>query len=109
MLPFLFIPPGLLIIWGAIRLYKYYKKKNRKRQVTDFNLLTDTIVSLNEEDSLSTGSIECSICIEELKDIDRLVKLKCGHMFHQHCLTLWYLVEPYCPICRRFVVLSNFN
>lgn len=40
----------------------------------------------------------CSICIDTGK---KSVKTKCGHVFHHECLTVWYIKEGTCPLCRK--------
>ena len=59
----------------------------------------------------------CPICMEESKESE-MIKVKCGHFFHQRCLFLWTIQNPTqykeisyyqhdlvpltssCPICR---------
>lgn len=31
-------------------------------------------------------------------------KLRCGHLFHVHCLRSWLERQQTCPICRSLVV-----
>ena len=44
---------------------------------------------------------ECSICIEELNDVDEVLFTKCSHVFHKNCINKW--ISEYnikCPICK---------
>merc|ERR1712107_863247 len=47
---------------------------------------------------------ECSICLEESRD---LCRLPCNHCFHRHCIRTWFQSRPDsasrspCAICRR--------
>ncbi|CAL0327938.1 unnamed protein product [Lupinus luteus] len=47
--------------------------------------------------------LECSVCLCELKEGDKVRNLKCKHTFHKHCLDQWLLQEYYatCPLCRK--------
>ena len=52
---------------------------------------------------------ECSICLEELKDDDLVLFIKCEHNFHFKCLMKW--LKDYsnkCPICRNEVAKSRY-
>ena len=52
---------------------------------------------------------DCTICRNNLniqsiynqdKGIDSVVhKGKCGHSFHQECITKWIIINRICPIC----------
>lgn len=43
----------------------------------------------------------CSICIDEFKDNELLKQLKCGHIFHQECLSQWLINMDICPYCNK--------
>tara|TARA_Y100000996_G_C22156108_1_gene492533 strand:- start:150 stop:545 length:396 start_codon:yes stop_codon:yes gene_type:complete len=47
---------------------------------------------------------ECPICIEQFKGNDELYQLKCGHIFHTHCITEWININNICPTCRNTVI-----
>lgn len=46
------------------------------------------------------SSVDCTICIEELKEGDTSVFLPCKHWFHEDCVVLWLKEHNTCPICR---------
>ena len=55
-----------------------------------------------EEGSSSSISImECSICLENLKDGRFPEFLPCGHGFHCGCLEQWRSYSNCCPLCRN--------
>ena len=39
----------------------------------------------------------------EAKEEEKLVRLKCNHIFHQKCCTKWTKVQKVCPICRTVI------
>ena len=45
---------------------------------------------------------ECAICYEEYKQEDKIIKLKCNHIFHQKCIEDSYNIGNLktCPYCR---------
>ncbi|CAL1285590.1 unnamed protein product, partial [Larinioides sclopetarius] len=53
----------------------------------------------------STG-YECIICLESTS-LKEMKTLQCSHAFHRPCIDLWLEEERRCPICRRYIVLSQ--
>ena len=46
-------------------------------------------------------SIECSICLEEIKEGQKTLLIRgCRHGFHQECLDPWLVGNSTCPNCR---------
>ena len=47
----------------------------------------------------------CSICLEDVTSKGSSRKLKCGHMFHSNCLSMWLNSgnekAHCCPMCRK--------
>lgn len=41
----------------------------------------------------------CIVCLEDLHTNAK--RLKCGHMFHLHCLRRWLETNAICPTCRE--------
>ena len=46
---------------------------------------------------------ECLICMNEYKDDDEVVELKCDerHYFHAECLESWLKRKLECPLCKK--------
>lgn len=55
----------------------------------------------------SGGSSICTICLDEYRDGDRLIELRCGHVYHRSCLVDWLLRKNRCPLCSETVPLLN--
>ena len=65
--------------------------KNEFNQLDNFNFC-----------SLLNKECQCSICFEDMKENEQIVKLiGCGHLFHKICLELWLSRKPLCPNCKR--------
>ncbi len=48
---------------------------------------------------------KCGICLENFEDAmqdpeNKIVKLRCGHMFHRKCVEPWLKKKQTCPLCR---------
>jgi hypothetical protein len=43
---------------------------------------------------------DCSVCLETLTAERAVVRLGCGHGFHEPCIVQWLRVEKRCPNCR---------
>ncbi|KAF1892496.1 hypothetical protein Lal_00010962 [Lupinus albus] len=46
---------------------------------------------------------DCAVCLESLKDGERLVHLPCEHRFHFSCLKPWLDKNSQCPCCRATI------
>lgn len=46
----------------------------------------------------------CSICLIDYIDSENIVKLDCGHLFHEVCIKKWFIEKEICPLC-----ISNVN
>ncbi len=42
---------------------------------------------------------ECIICLEKMKENEKLMILKCTHIYHHECLSLWLSKKSICPLC----------
>lgn len=53
--------------------------------------------------SINVSVKECSICIEDLSDVDEeaIVLHDCSHVFHKVCLLRWIWSKSSCPLCRH--------
>ena len=42
---------------------------------------------------------ECLICLDEFKQGQQIIMIKCGHLYHKPCLDSWFLKKKTCPLC----------
>ena len=48
---------------------------------------------------------ECSICLEEFKELDRVKLFSCKqHIFHKDCIIKWLLDKDICPLCKKPII-----
>jgi len=52
------------------------------------------------EESKSTDTLVCPICLVDIIKGDRVVKLECDHLFHVGCISSWIARKAQCPACR---------
>lgn len=55
--------------------------------------------------------VECCICMEDfLADADsKILTPKCGHLFHELCMDIWFSKSASCPQCRKAVTRSELH
>ncbi|XP_065871348.1 probable E3 ubiquitin-protein ligase RHY1A [Euphorbia lathyris] len=84
-----------------------YKKKPPGLTSEDIDCLQSEIYSSSEEGKIACLSRDCSICLENFVDEDKLIHLPCEHRFHSACLDRWIRSCGDCPYCRRDIVVSS--
>ena len=57
-------------------------------------------VEVNEEFLKNCELNECSVCKEEFKLTEKVIKLPCNHVFHPNCINTWLSQHNSCPTCR---------
>lgn len=45
----------------------------------------------------------CPICLDEMDQLARVLRPKCGHEFHKACLVPWLRESSLCPVCKGAV------
>ena len=57
------------------------------------------------EKHLNRKEKECSICLEEFKELDRVKLFSCKqHIFHKDCIIKWLLDKDICPLCKKPII-----
>ena len=54
---------------------------------------------ITKAEYLKTEEQDCSICLGSM-EIQYIERLRCGHMFHRECLSVWMDLKNQCPTCR---------
>ena len=53
---------------------------------------------------------QCAICLNEVRSTRTNPPIRCGHMFHSHCLEEWkHKGKNTCTICRKVFDVSQFK
>jgi hypothetical protein len=59
---------------------------------------------------LSSECTTCAICLNTVRETRQNPALRCGHVFHSHCIEDWKSRgKQTCPICRKIFDGSNFR
>ena len=48
-------------------------------------------------------NIFCCICQLTTENKDKVLELKCNHVFHESCITEWIAYKNECPVCKKEV------
>tara|TARA_B110000908_G_C10263041_1_gene460838 strand:+ start:3903 stop:4325 length:423 start_codon:yes stop_codon:yes gene_type:complete len=56
---------------------------------------------LNEIGKKKRKYDKCLICLEDMKDDNKLYHLSCNHTFHNTCIWKWFKIKDTCPCCRK--------
>ena len=76
---------------------------NKEKNEEENNKIKDKIKNISQiyykKDEFENSS--CYICYDEFKDNELLNQLKCGHIFHQECLSQWLINKDNCPYCNQ--------
>lgn len=52
----------------------------------------------------------CAICLNTVRETRNHNPIRCGHLFHSHCLDDWKRRgKNTCPVCRKIFDGSNFK
>lgn len=52
----------------------------------------------------------CAICLDPVRETRQNTPIRCGHLFHSHCIESWkQRGNLKCPVCRRIFDGSNYK
>lgn len=52
----------------------------------------------------------CAICLCPVRETRRHAPIRCGHLFHSHCLDDWKQQGKHtCPVCRKIFDQSKYR
>ena len=109
-------PFFLEVLLGVCTFYTIYSTykiicnhRNRRRESgNQERLLENRINRIKKEEINFTNDLEnkeCSVCLEEFKENELLIKLECNHYFHGKCIHDWFKSNMNCPLCRLNLVI----
>ena len=85
------------------------RQKYYKISISQLNILSADYKSLKEYISLNKAkrNDECCICLDDIYN-KKIVKLKCGHIFHKSCLIKSMKNTKLCPYCRSEIEIEHY-
>ena len=51
----------------------------------------------------------CSICLDDYKEGETIIKLNCNHIYHKKCLEKWLLKNKTCPYCKTEIKPTEYE
>jgi E3 ubiquitin-protein ligase SHPRH len=82
------------------------RQKILQNQTGRLNYLTNLLKSEQLSTKETKELKECRIC---LMGVDNGFLTRCGHVFHDHCLTAWLVKHRRCPVCNQDVTPDSLN
>lgn len=55
----------------------------------------------NKELNILGGDLNCTICLSDYREGDKIKSLPCQHHFHLGCIDEWFKVDDICPLCKK--------
>lgn len=83
---------------------KGISKEEKEVKNNFFNYQKIPFKIYNKKNSGLYKSTNCTFCLNDFEDKEKLKKLKCEHMFHYECLDNWLDNEKTCPVCKEEVI-----
>jgi len=66
-------------------------------------------VLYRKTDEESAQQADCVICMEAFECGEYLLQVKCGHEYHEECISTWLHMSEKCPQCRANVYTGEPN
>lgn len=85
-------------------LQQYGEDERPQMNFNLYGLSPQQIVQTSRVINAAEGEGECSICIENFNDGEKVRVLSCGHKYHLPCIDVWLMQHPSCPLCK-----ADFN
>lgn len=80
-------------------LHDFLDIKRRRAIAAEHEFQRQSIARLRRASTYGEDPIECSICCGQLVESPK-ERLACGHLFHSHCINVWFQLQHTCPMCR---------
>jgi hypothetical protein len=62
------------------------------------------IPTVNVTQEVLDKNPNCSVCWEDFKLEEPVMKLECNHCFHKDCIVPWLELHGTCPVCRKVLI-----
>ena len=75
----------------------------KKRGVTQRERLRLAVFSASRKDTKDADGTpaSCLICMERVRERASVLRMPCGHLFHEPCIAKWLDSNRTCPTCRK--------
>jgi hypothetical protein len=86
------------------------RRSTRSRGLTSSALdtMTEEVIWSQElQSQLNIEQADCTVCLTDFQDGDRVRLLQCSHVFHTACIDEWLGRDAHCPLCRHSLRSPN--
>jgi hypothetical protein len=80
-----------------VQLIKNRRSLAREFLGTELLLAEEAILGKSEDSEGTQAERQCAICLNELREGERVANMKCKHVFHSGCLEQWLEKRKQCP------------
>lgn len=80
-----------------VQLIKNRRSLAREFLGTELLLAEEAVLGKSEDSEGTQAERQCAICLNELKEGERVANMKCKHVFHSGCLEQWLEKRKQCP------------
>lgn len=88
-------------IGGFLELISLLARRQRERE-EDQGLTREEIEGLSRIQYHSSGEKDlCTICYCEFEEEEKVISLRCKHLYHEECIVKWLEKNAKCPVCKR--------
>lgn len=59
------------------------------------------VIEYKDGGEITRNDANCTICLNDYVDNERVKMLPCKHHFHMSCIDEWFNVDDICPLCKK--------
>ena len=80
----------------------HHHSKSAERAAAAAANAAELAAAASQQGSSSHGWLECSICLQDLREAsaEERLALPCAHVFHAACVEPWLRTHSECPECK---------
>ncbi|KAL4438281.1 hypothetical protein ABPG74_009704 [Tetrahymena malaccensis] len=95
-------PPPRFMIDNMYDQFIEFQNQLRQHQgVKSDKYVSTTVYKSSQSQNLSQDAKQCSICLCEFEDEEKISFLACFHRFHNECIHKWFETKSTCPLCKK--------
>ncbi|GJM88109.1 hypothetical protein PR202_ga04136 [Eleusine coracana subsp. coracana] len=76
------------------------RRINKRARVAE---ATEAAIQGLPEVAMPPAAAECTVCLKDFDELDKLRAMPCAHAFHQDCIFRWLRRNATCPLCRHLL------
>ncbi|EAR84914.4 kinase domain protein (macronuclear) [Tetrahymena thermophila SB210] len=95
-------PPPRFMIDNMYNQFIEFQNQLRQHQgIKSDKYVSTTVYKSSQSQNLSQDAKQCSICLCEFEDEEKISFLACFHRFHNECIHKWFETKSTCPLCKK--------